>query len=92
MKLVARHNISSGPKGKRQTIVAGQQFDTADYPDVMKDEWDAMMKNGNVLLPDAPDYASPAMMQTAAAPEPEPEPEPQPGRRSRRHAEPDDDV
>jgi hypothetical protein len=66
MELVARHNISSGKKGERLTIKAGQRFNPEDYPGITGPEWEAMMKNGNIAAPDEPNYATPTGMQPVA--------------------------
>ena len=62
VEFVARHNITSGGKGKRKTILAGQRFNPADYPDIGREEWEAMAKNGTILPPNEPNYASQAAM------------------------------
>jgi hypothetical protein len=58
VEFVARHNISSGKKGERKTILAGQRFNPEDFPEISMDEWKAMHANGNIGVPNDPEYAT----------------------------------
>lgn len=68
VEFIARHNISSGKKGERVTIKAGERFNPEDYPAITMEEWKAMYQNGNVRSPDDPNYAAvPGIEQQRAA-------------------------